>query len=305
MKIDFAPMEGVTDFVFRKTFNKYFKGVSRYYTPFLSPAPKRILAQKELREVVPENNEGMELIPQLLTNNAEDFNLAAGKLYEMGYNTINLNLGCPSGTVTAKGKGSGFLKYPDELEEFLYKIFGAADYNISIKSRIGVKYEEEWETIMRIYEKFPLSELILHPRLMKEQYRGTVHASTLKTAYLSFGNKLTCNGDIKSIEDIKKISDDMPNCERIMIGRGLISDPFLAEKSNGYTHTDRRMIKEFASELFMTYIDEFKSEHAAVNRMKGIWFYLINSFDNYRKNSKLIKKASNAVELNSAVMQIE
>ena len=304
MEIDFAPMEGVTDYIFRKTFNEYFKGVSRFYTPFLTPAPKRVIAPKELREVKQENNPGMELIPQLLTNNAEDFSAAAEKLHEMGFETINLNLGCPSGTVTAKGKGSGFLKYPDELESFLDEIFRKADYKISVKTRIGVAYEEEWERIADIYKKFPISELIIHPRLMKEQYRGNVHLSAFDRAYEIFGSKLIYNGDIKTIEDIERIKERYPEITKIMIGRGLIADPYLAEKAEGKAKADHGKIKKFGRELFNNYLEEFGSEHAAVNRMKGIWFYLLQSFGENPKNAKLIKKATNAAQLESAVMQI-
>ncbi len=304
MEIDFAPMEGVTDYIFRKTFNEYFKGVSRFYTPFLTPAPKRVIAPKELREVKQENNPGMELIPQLLTNNAEDFSAAAEKLHEMGFETINLNLGCPSGTVTAKGKGSGFLKYPDELESFLDEIFRKADYKISVKTRIGVAYEEEWERIADIYKKFPISELIIHPRLMKEQYRGNVHLSAFDRAYEIFSSKLIYNGDIKTIEDIERIKERYPEITKIMIGRGLIADPYLAEKAEGKAKADHGKIKKFGRELFNNYLEEFGSEHAAVNRMKGIWFYLLQSFGENPKNAKLIKKATNAAQLESAVMQI-
>ena len=304
MQIDFAPMEGVTDYIFRKIFNDYFKGVSRYYTPFLSPMPKRILAPKEFREVDPKNNDKINLIPQILTNNANDFSLAAEMLYDMGYETINLNLGCPSGTVTAKGKGSGFLKYPEELEIFLGEIFKGNKYKISIKTRIGVEREEEWDEILEIYKKFPISELIVHPRLMKEQYRGNVHISAYEKAYNIFSSKITYNGDIKKKGDIDKIIEQFPKTEKIMLGRGLIGNPYLAEEVSGNKLSDKKAIKEFARDLYKAYADEFQSEHAAVNRMKGIWFYLLNSFEAINKNTKLIKKASNAIQLESAVMQI-
>ena len=304
MEIDFAPMEGVTDFIFRKIYSKYFKGVLRYYTPFLSPAPKRVLAPKELREIKKENNPGINLVPQLLTNNAEDFNEAAKKLHDMGFETINLNLGCPSGTVTAKGKGAGFLRYPEELEAFLDEIFSRADYKISIKSRIGVERPDEWDRLSKIYKKFPLSELIVHPRLLREQYRGNVHLDLFEKAYSEFGGIITYNGDIKTKEDAEKISEKFPKLKRIMIGRGMIANPFLAENIQGVEESDKIKIIKFAKELFCEYREEFKSEHAAVNRMKGIWFYLLESFDNDAKFGRLIKKATNAIELESAVLQI-
>ena len=303
MKIDLAPMEGLTDYTFRGVFNKYFSGVDRYYTPFISPTSTRYLTPRDYKEVALENNEGMHLIPQLLTNNAEVFTETCRELKEMGYTTVNLNLGCPSGTVTHKGKGAGFLKYPKQLREFLDYIYSHAVCDISIKTRIGTADKEEWEELLDIYKDFPINELIIHPRLLSDFYRGPVHTYAFKQALELLKCHVTYNGDITTVEKAEKIIEAFPDTFRIMIGRGLVADPNLASKIKGLECADRKTIKKFTSELTDAYIEKFHDERIAVNRMKSIWIYLAESFPGSEKALKQLKKAQNLVQYKSAVMQ--
>lgn len=303
MTIDLAPMEGLTDFTFRGVFNKYFGGIDRYYTPFISPTSTRYLTPRDYKEVSPETNTGMTLIPQLLTNNAEVFTNTCKELKEIGYATVNLNLGCPSGTVTHKGKGAGFLKYPKQLREFLDYIYEHAVCDISIKTRIGTASLEEWDELLNIFKDFPISELIIHPRLLSDFYRGPVHMDAFRKAVDTLKCPVTYNGDITTVEKAEKFTEAYPDTARIMIGRGLIADPNLAAKLTGLETTDKKAIKKFTTELTEAYIEKFRDEKIAVNRMKSIWIYLSASFPGSEKALKQLKKSQNLVQYKSAVMQ--
>ena len=174
MKYYFAPLEGVTSAPYRQAHHRHFSGVDRYYAPFISPTIHHVLTPREQRDILPEYNEGVPVIPQLLTKNAEDFLWAAGDLAAMGYSEVNLNLGCPSGTVVSKGKGSGFLGHPEELERFLDEIFEKSPIAVSVKTRLGVTDPDEFGPILELYNRYPISELTIHPRVQKQMYRKEV-----------------------------------------------------------------------------------------------------------------------------------
>ena len=260
-KIDFAPMEGITGFVFRNAFHQVFSGVSRYYSPFLSPGPDIGIPKRDRRDILPENNRDVPLVPQILTNRAEDFLKTAELLYDYGYREVNLNLGCPSGTVVAKKKGAGFLSEPALLRNFLDDVFYGAsrmmpDLRISVKTRIGVNSPEEFPPLLRLFLQYPLSELIIHPRVRKEQYKGLVHMDAFAAAAREFEAKtaaaagtaggcaaapsaaagsavsaaLTYNGDIIDTVDILRVGSSFPVVTRVMCGRGLLRNPCLAEE---------------------------------------------------------------------------
>ena len=238
MKLCFAPMEGITGYVFRNAYAACYGGVDAFYTPFLS---NPVLNQIELHDILPENNRGIRLIPQILANRPENFRSIAQTLKDYGYPEVNLNLGCPSGTVVAKQRGSGALREPKELERLLDGIFSTSPLPVSVKCRIGISSENEWEDILDVLLRFPMKELIVHPRLQKEFYRGEVHLSAFRTVYErlcgeeSFPDRSTripliYNGDICTPEDYRKMVTDFPKIDGVMLGRGLLRDPELAEK---------------------------------------------------------------------------
>ncbi len=172
MKLYLAPMEGITTYIYRNAYAHYFGGIDKYFTPFIA---SKKMNRRELNEILPEHNEAIEVVPQILTNRADEFLQITKKIAEYGYQTVNLNLGCPSGTVTARKRGAGFLSVPDELDHFLYEIYDKSPIRISIKTRIGVDSVEEWEHLLALYQKYPVAELIIHARLQREQYRFTPH----------------------------------------------------------------------------------------------------------------------------------
>ena len=227
MKIYLAPMEGITGEVYRKAYHTFFEPMDKYFTPFLNPNPKGKFSRQEWNEILPENNEGMYTVPQILTNRAEDFIRLARQLKEFGYEEVNLNLGCPSKTVVNRKRGSGFLFYPDELNHFLAEVFDQLDMKISIKTRSGKYDQEEFEELLDIYNQYPLEELILHPRVQQDYYKNNPDWTTFAYACRNSKNPLVYNGDIFCAEDYKIFQEKFPEAECIMLGRGILMNPFL------------------------------------------------------------------------------
>ena len=174
-RYDFAPLDGITKVVFRQVYHRLFGGADRYFIPFFSPTDQHILTKRDQRELDPAANAGLHVVPQVMTRRAPDFLWAAELVADMGYTEVNLNLGCPSGTVTAKGKGSGFLARPEELERFFDEVFASVKLPVSVKTRLGVKEPEEFERLLEIYNRYPIACLTIHPRVQKQFYKGTVH----------------------------------------------------------------------------------------------------------------------------------
>lgn len=205
MKFYLAPMEGLTGFVFRNAYQKHFGNIDTYFTPFIN---NKKMNYKEIKDILPEHNEGMHVVPQILTNRAEDFLAIAKELGNYGYESVNLNLGCPSGTVVAKHRGAGFLAVPEELDHFLEEIFAECPLRISVKTRVGVNDAGEWEHLLSIYEKFPMEELIStvskYPTL-----KSMISISTATAASASAWLWRTMPGtsaDLRSLENLLAIT---------------------------------------------------------------------------------------------------
>lgn len=296
MNISFAPMEGITGAAFRRLHHAYFPGVDKYYTPFLSPTSDRRFTPREQREFFPEHNEGIPVVPQILTKDPHDFLWAANELYRMGYEEIDLNLGCPSGTVTAKGKGAGMLSDPEKLDAFLDTIFSTAPCKLSVKTRLGMEKPEEFDAILTIYHRYPISELIVHPRVRKDLYRHPVRLDAFQSAYESYTRPLTYNGSIVTPADHEACITRFPDLHGVMIGQGLISDPFLAGKIKGQSRPDKAVLKMFHDRLFDSYAQQFQSRNNAATRMKELWSYLIKSFDNSDAYGKKLMRCRSAEE---------
>lgn len=304
MLIEFAPLEGITGALFRKLHREYFPGVDRYYTPFISPTSDHRFTPKEQREIFPEHNKDIPLIPQLLTKNPEDFLWAATQLHNMGYDEINLNLGCPSGTVTAKGKGSGMLADLDALRRFLDTIFEHAPCKISVKTRLGLEAPEEFNEILTLYNQYPLSELIIHPRVRKDFYRHPVRKEYFTHAYSQANMPLTYNGSIITAQDYSDCVQQYPNLHGVMIGQGLIADPALADKIKTKATVEKARLREFHDRLLDGYTQLFQSRNNAAKRMKELWLYMICSFGDGEKLKKQLLKSRSAEEYDMIVNRI-
>lgn len=302
-----APMEGLTDRVWRQAHQKWFgaQGApSRYYAPFLSPPENRVLIKKKMAELAPEANPGVPVIPQLL---AKDGELAAWmilQLRELGYREVNLNFGCPAGTVTAKGKGSGMLRDPAKLDAFLAAVFAGAEGPISVKTRLGVDKPEEFGAILDIYRRYPICELTIHPRVMRQLYRGQADRAAF-AAYLPGCTMPVCyNGDVTTPEQLRQLEQQFPGLSGVMVGRGIIADPALLRVSRGGAPASREELQGYLDQLYQGYTQLFGSAGCAVSRMKAHWFYLIHRFAGSEKLEKQLRKAREPWEYEVLVSQI-
>lgn len=301
-KIYMAPMEGVTGFIYRNTFSRFFGGIDKYYTPFISPGEHKNFKSRELKDVLPENNEGLDVAVQMLTNNAELFIVTAHRMKDFGYKEVNLNLGCPSGTVVSKGKGSGFLSFPEKLDAFLDEIYNSlADtgLDISVKTRLGRYEPDEFYELLDIYNKYPISELIIHPRVQKDMYKNKPRMEFFDYAVKHSKNRLVYNGDICTVEDYGNIINDYPDVSAVMLGRGLISNPGLAKQIIDGKQIDKDTLRAFYDALVDAYRAEIPDEKNVVFKIKENLFYLVNLFDDKDAYWKKIRKSDNLMELNS------
>lgn len=305
-EVSFAPLEGITGKIFRRIYNENFKGVDYYYTPFITPKEKYGLDKKDLLELDWVGNGGINLIPQVLTNRAESFNLVAERLIFLGYNTINLNLGCPSGTVVAKKKGAGaltpstLLPLLDGISEFSIK----RGFKLSIKTRIGIENRDEFEDILNIYKRFPIYELIIHPRTRREFYRGSVDMKAYLQALKVFDKmdiKLCFNGDLYSLDRISDCEKTVGKLKNIMIGRGFLMNPFLVEEISGTYEKNLNRLRKFLDELFLAYSQESTNKNLPLMKLKEIWQYLAQGLDINQAQIKNIKKAIDEAEYKAAI----
>lgn len=304
MRYDCAPMEGITGRLYRLAHKRWFGGIDRYYMPFLSPTQTHVFAKKEWLEILPENNEGLHVIPQLLTKNADDFLWAAKELAAVGYHEVNLNLGCPSGTVVAKGKGSGFLGHPQELRKFLDQIFSECSLKISIKTRLGLLTPEEFPPLLELFQQYPVSELIIHPRIQKDFYKHPARRNVFDKYVNEYTLPIGYNGDLSTAAQCQDFCDTHPSVQAVMLGRGLIGDPALARKAVGGPPADKLSLQAFHDQLYENYCISFGSRRNAMMRMKEIWFYLIGLFDDHDKHAKALRKAADSAAFEARVADI-
>ncbi len=299
MNYYFAPMEGITDSIFRRLHHKYFPGVTCYYMPFLSPTIHRQLTHKENRELPLADSVPFAAVPQILTKVPEDFLWAAQVCRDRGYPEVNLNVGCPSGTVVSKGKGSGMLRDPDSLDRFLEEVFSGTPLPISLKTRLGMEHPEEFPAILDIYNRYPIKELTIHPRVRKQFYDGAVDMELFDFAVQNSKNPLCYNGDITSVSQAEALAQAYPQIGSVMIGRGLIADPGML--SGG---TDVQALEAFLQELMAVYEVEFGGSRNAIFRLKEHWGFLHHRFENCDKLWKRLRKTTDVHEFKSVSAEI-
>lgn len=304
MKYYFAPMEGITGYIYRQVHHQFFPGIDKYFTPFLTPGSKKLMTPKELRDILPDNNEGYHLVPQILTNQAQDFIRLAEELREYGYEEVNLNLGCPSGTVTAKKKGSGFLEFPAQLEKFLDEVFENLDMKISVKTRIGKDEPEEFTELLRIYNRFPLEELIVHPRIQSDYYKNEPRMEQFQEAVRCSQNSLCYNGDLFTKARCEKFFEEYPSIEKVMLGRGLLVNPALVQQVQKGTVLEKATLKAFHDKLCEEYIEVMSGDKNVLFKMKELWFYMGNLFADNQKYLKKIKKSQHLKEYQAIVEEM-
>lgn len=304
MKIYLAPLEGITNYVYRKALFECFDGFDKYFIPFIRAKQNLNLSGREKKDLLPENNEGMYAVPQILTRKAEDFIRTVELLGEYGYEEVNLNLGCPSKTVVTKGCGAGFLDRPEELERFLDEIFEKCDIRISVKTRLGMEDASGFSELMKIYNKFPMEELIIHPRVQKDFYKNTPDLDRFAEAFATSKNPVCYNGDIFCGDDYQRICERFPELGAVMTGRGTLADPALARELRGGERLTKAEFRKFHDQVYQTYREEVSGDRNVLFKMKELWFYMGPLFTNNKKYLKKIKKSEKCIVYEGAVAEL-
>ncbi len=285
----FAPLEGITDEIFRSAHHTIYPGMEKYFTPFIAPNQNHKFKPRDIRGVLPENNKGLMLVPQILTNQAEQFVYTAEKLSQYGYQEVNLNLGCPSQTVAAKGKGAGQLADTEKLNMFLEEIFRKCPIDISIKTRLGIEQTEEIFDLVEVYNQYPVKELIIHPRVKNEHYKNHPHMDAFYNAAKKCKSSVCYNGDIVCIADMEKVAGLFPQISKVMIGRGLVRNPGMC-CSITTDAIDFKKLRQFHDLLLDGYCELLSGETNVLYKMKEIWSYMITVFTGQLTYVKKIQK---------------
>ena len=301
-----APLEGITGYIYRNAYSTYFPKFDKYFTPFLSPhGAKEQLTHREKQDIDPAHNAGLFVVPQILANKSAEFIRVAKELQGLGYEEINLNLGCPSGTVVSKYKGAGFLAKPEELRIFLEEIFEALDMKISVKTRIGVEKTEEFEVLLEIFNQFPLEELIIHPRLRTEYYKGIPHREVYHEAADKTQLPLCYNGDLWSRQDVLKLQEQEPATNCVMMGRGVLANPGLLQQIKTGEMPSKETIRAFHDKLYAGYCEVMPGKMPVLCKMKEVWSYMGPLFTGWdEKNAKKIRKCNQLSEYELVTRQI-
>ena len=313
MKYYFAPLEGITGYVYRNAHHKFFPGTDRYYTPFVAPNYTMHFKAKEKKDVAPENNAGVPVVPQVLSNKADETLWAVEELAKRGYSEVNLNLGCPMPTVARKKKGSGLLKFTDELDAYLDGVFeGMARHpserppvRISVKTRLGTDSTQEAEALVRIYNRYPISELIVHPRSREDMYRGVPDREAFLLVLQNSTNPIVYNGNLCCTEDVREIESVCEAAGKpigsVMIGRGFLSDPSLVRQCKGGSLITPKELGEFHEELYRQLGETLPGSAVVLSHMKELWFYMGKLFPGGAKCLKEIRRAGSRVQYEAAV----
>ena len=301
MKLDFAPMEGISTYIYRGLHARFFGGTEEYFAPFIAPDGSGSFKSSALRDILPENNRNIYLIPQLLVNSPVPFIHVARELSAMGYTEVNLNIGCPSATVVSKHKGSGMLLDLKSLDNCLNEIFSLAPLGVSIKTRMGMESTEEFSAIMEIYRKYPLKRLIVHARARSGMYKSPVDIPGFLSALRDCPWPVWYNGDIFSPDSLNPLATGTQSIAGLMLGRGAVADPALPRVLKGGKALEVQELKAFHDTLLDAYLAAGYDGRAAMSRLKELWFYMRSKFPDSRRESKQLLKSQTLPDYVSAV----
>jgi len=300
MNLYFAPMEGITTYTYRNLHAELFGGCDEYFAPFIVPTDNERISRKTLRDIISENNI-VKITPQVLCSSGEAFAEFVKKIKEIGFDEVNINFGCPSGTVVKKSRGAGALKDTASLDSFLDCIFSLTDIKISIKTRTGFYSQNEFDDILRVYNKYPITELIVHPRVREDYYKGEPDMQTFEKAYNTSPSRVCYNGNIFSVEDYENIVNKYPDLNSVMIGRGAIMNPAIFREIKGGSPLKTKELISFSNFLEEKYLKLLGSEVYTLHRLKEIWIYSMMNFPEEKKILKVVKKSNKLSDLNNAV----
>lgn len=305
MRLCLAPLQGLTTVLYRNTFAKRFGGIDEYYSPFVGTAKCKTINKSLLRDLFPErNSRAVELVPQLLGSDGHDFRRFADRIAEYGYRHFNWNIGCPYPTVTTKCKGSGILPFPERIDRFLDDAFTGFEHQLSVKMRLGMESAEESRNVVEVLNRYPIKEVTVHARTGKQLYTGTVDLDSFRSVLDTLKHDVIYNGDIFTLEDFRRIETRFPSLRGVMLGRGVLSDPFLPLEIRGQSFsTDERIakMKSFHDELYRLYEEEMSGPKHLCDKMKGFWEYLAVHLDGDGRALKKIRKSKSIEEYDDAI----
>ena len=306
VKYYMAPLESVTTWIYRQAHAKIYGRLDKYFIPFLEPHEKRDFKTRELQEILPEHNENIYAVPQILTNRSEGFIKLAKALKDWGYEEVNLNLGCPSKTVVTKGKGSGFLAKPEELERFLTEIFDAlsGEVKISVKTRIGKEDPEEFPALLELFNKYPMEELIIHPRVQKDGYGNVPRLELYELAEKQSVNPLCYNGGLYTREQIRNFAERFPGTERLMFGRGFLRDPGLLYNEGKDSKDIFEKFWAFHDLVYEGYQERNMGDRNVLFKMKELWSYQVYQFSEPERSFKTFKKVQDCNEYEQMIRNL-
>ncbi|MCF8272490.1 MAG: tRNA-dihydrouridine synthase family protein [Flavobacteriaceae bacterium] len=303
-----SPLQGFTDFRFRNAFNKYFGGIDTFYAPYIRLDGKMVIKSSYQRDLLPENNTTLEVIPQVMTNDADEFLFVIKYIRELGYKELNWNLGCPYPMVTKQGMGSGLICNPQKINHILNRAHNETDVIVSMKMRMGYENPDEILEVFPILDKYPLKNIAIHARIGKQLYKGPVNLEAFQRCVNNTKHKLYYNGDITTVAKFKDMQNRFPSIDHFMIGRGLIADPFLPNmiKNNTTEYPANRwkIFSAFHDTIYQEYDAALSGPTPIKMKMLGFWEYFSQSFSNPQKTYKKIKKVSNPRAYTQAVAEI-
>jgi tRNA-dihydrouridine synthase len=303
-----SPLQGFTDFRFRNAFHKHFGGIDTFYSPYIKLNGKLVVKGSYERDILPENNTTLEVIPQIITNDAEEFLFVAKYVQQMGYKELNWNLGCPYPMVAKCGMGSGLISNTSQIEHILKRVHNETDIIVSMKMRMGYENPTEILDVFPILEQYPIKNIAIHARIGKQLYKGGVDLDSFQKCLDTSKQKIYYNGDITSVAKFKELQNRFPSIDHWMIGRGLIADPFLPSmiKNNTTEYPKNRfeIFEAFHDEIYREYDAYLQGPTPIRMKMLGFWEYFSESFSNPQKTYKKIKKAGNSKNYEAAVKEI-
>ncbi len=307
LPIQFAPLQGYTDAIYRRAHARAFGGIETYYSPFVRIEHGEI-RRKDIRDVDPENNQDLHLIPQLIASESDKLEQIMALFIEKGYEKADINLGCPFPVLAKRHNGAGILPYPEEVKVLLMNaIEKYPDIKFSVKLRLGWDNPEECLALLPLFNELPLTHIILHPRLGKQQYKGEVDLNGFEAFYKGCNKPLLYNGDLLTLEDIQSVSARFPKLAGLVIGRGLLANPALAlEYQQGKALSSDEMAKKVGqlhTEVYGGYQELLQGgETQLLMKMKSFWEYLLPEGD--RKSKKTIHKTSKLTNYQAAVSNL-
>lgn len=304
MHLTLAPIKGFTEAPYRNAASKFFTGFDAAMAPFMVTVRGRKYPNSHLKDLLPENNRGWPVIPQILSNHPEGFIKLAGRLHDLGYDTVNWNLGCPFPRVAKKNRGAGLLSHPERIDRFLEQVLAAIPTRLSIKTRIGRFDAEEMESLMPVFNRYPLAELIIHPRTGVQMYAGGPDLEIFADCLEISKHPVVYNGDIYTVTDFAGLAERFKTVDRWMLGRGALADPFLPGAIKGLVtpdHEKLETIHRFHDRLFEAYNRILSGPSHLGDKMKGFWLYLSRSFEDGRKILKKIQKTRETVHYTEVV----